>query len=137
MKFIIGVIVVVTVINSVQGRFVKRKRQLSCLLTYSSLNSDEKSCVAINRTTLSLDISVLEKLCSSEICFNTAKKLIKPCKVSPQSVMTDYTERAQSALYNILLSMAMTTSTCTHGRHGTESIVLLSIISLISESVYD
>ena len=87
MRFIIGVVVTLALIGTtVQGRFnsdfLKRKRQsFGCGATYLLLSSEERNCLDSDAGIPSFSVNLFEKWCSSEICINAIKKLLKGCKV--------------------------------------------------------
>ena len=90
MRFIISIVVTVTLINitvnaKVNNNFTKRKRQsFLCGSTYALLSTQESECglPRVENGIPSFSIDLFEKLCSSEICINTVKRLLKVCKVS-------------------------------------------------------
>lgn len=101
MKFIIGVVLTVAVINSaVQGRFndkrLTKRQNTACVLTYAKLSSDERDCIPLDSDSFSID--QLETLCSSDICITAAKKLLKGCKVNicPSVCRMIMSDRARS-----------------------------------------
>ena len=110
MRFIIGVVFTVTLIGtSVQGRFdnniLRSKRQsFLCGTTYLSLSSEERDCLPSldsDSVVPSFSVNLFEKLCSSEICVNTIKKLLKGCKVTLTNNACHMTHVASPALNKI------------------------------------